>query len=83
MTKTQAVLGLCKRKIEFCAICNLKFNITNPRDIEFHKKLHNKMKIPKAIQLSKNFYRKYHVSSMGLNMLSLVVLGLSLVVVIT
>lgn len=65
MRDNQTVLGFSRIKIEYCYICGLKYNKTNLKDINLHFKIHRKPKIPKAIQLCKDFYQKKNIYYYG------------------
>lgn len=65
MSFTQTILGFGQGTIKYCSKCNVKYNVTNEKDMKFHQKLHREHIIPKCEEIAKCFYQKKSVFYYG------------------
>ncbi|ELA42870.1 uncharacterized protein VICG_00185 [Vittaforma corneae ATCC 50505] len=54
----QRILGFGKNVFKYCLKCKIKYNSTNMKDVQFHKRLHRTYLIPKCEKICENFYQK-------------------------
>lgn len=59
------MLGFKGKVIEYCHKCNVKYNSTNNKDVQFHNKIHKIHLIPKCTKIANNLHQKGNVFYYG------------------